>query len=56
MQTHYHCDCGWDGETSILVEDALGDALWTLRICPDCGEEVYQTVILEGPEGSPGAA
>jgi rubredoxin len=48
MMTRYHCDgCGWEGDTPALAEDPLGDLLWTLRVCPECGEEVYQTVILD---------
>jgi hypothetical protein len=23
--------------------------LWTLRVCPECGEEVYATVIIPEP-------
>jgi hypothetical protein len=34
----------------VLVEDPLGDFVFTLRVCPDCGEEVYQTIVLEGPK------
>jgi predicted RNA-binding Zn-ribbon protein involved in translation (DUF1610 family) len=57
MTSRYHCDsCGWDGETPTLAEDPLGGFLWTLRVCPDCGEEVYQVVILEGRDGPLGAA
>jgi len=46
----YHCDaCGWDGETPLLSDEGEGGGgvLWTLRVCPDCREEVYQTVIVE---------
>jgi predicted RNA-binding Zn-ribbon protein involved in translation (DUF1610 family) len=50
----YHCDaCGWDGDTPALREwsgEGCGGVLWTLRVCPACGEEVYQVVILK--EGS----
>jgi predicted RNA-binding Zn-ribbon protein involved in translation (DUF1610 family) len=49
----YHCDaCGWDGETPTLSEwsgEGCGGVLWTLRVCPECGEEVHQTVILRQP-------
>jgi hypothetical protein len=51
MIIHYHCDaCGWDGETPTLADDPLGEYVFTLRVCSDCGEEVSQTVVLEGPE------
>jgi predicted RNA-binding Zn-ribbon protein involved in translation (DUF1610 family) len=43
----YHCDaCGWDGDTPALSElsgEGCGGVLWTLRVCPECGEEVYET-------------
>jgi hypothetical protein len=46
----YHCDaCGWDGDTPALADDPLGDFISTLRVCPDCGEEVYETPILRDP-------
>jgi predicted RNA-binding Zn-ribbon protein involved in translation (DUF1610 family) len=49
MTTRYHCDaCGWEGEDPVLNEiqgSGCGGVLWTLRACPKCGEEVYQTVI-----------
>jgi predicted RNA-binding Zn-ribbon protein involved in translation (DUF1610 family) len=48
--TMYHCDaCGWDGDTPVLADDPLGDFIFTLRVCPDCGEEVYETPILREP-------
>jgi hypothetical protein len=51
MSARYHCDnCGWDGEDAVLSElqgGGCGGVLWTLRVCPECGEEVYQTVVLE---------
>jgi hypothetical protein len=41
----YHCDhCGWDGETPELCEwrgEGCGGVLWTLPVCPECGEEVH---------------
>jgi predicted RNA-binding Zn-ribbon protein involved in translation (DUF1610 family) len=47
----YHCDaCGWNGGDPVLSElqgEGCGGVLWTLRICPACGEEVYQTVVRE---------
>lgn len=46
----YHCDaCGWDGEDPMLNElqgEGCGDVLWTLRDCPECGEEVYETRVI----------
>jgi predicted RNA-binding Zn-ribbon protein involved in translation (DUF1610 family) len=47
MSAHYHCDtCGWNGETPVLSDTPMSqELLWTLRCCPECGEEVYQTVI-----------
>jgi predicted RNA-binding Zn-ribbon protein involved in translation (DUF1610 family) len=57
MTARYHCDrCGWDGEHPTLADDPLGEFVFTLRTCPDCGEEVYETIIREGPEGQTGAA
>jgi hypothetical protein len=60
MTSRYHCDaCGWDGENPSLADDPLGEYVFTLRVCPDCGEEVYQVVVLNGldePPASPGAA
>jgi hypothetical protein len=29
-----------------LIGEGCGGVLWTLRVCPECEEEVYQTVIL----------
>jgi hypothetical protein len=56
MLTRFHCDaCGWDGEHPTLADDPLGDFIFVLRTCPDCAEEVYETVILEGPESPSGA-
>jgi hypothetical protein len=56
----YHCDaCGWDGEDPMLSEvqgEGCGGVLWTLRVCPTCGEDVSQTVLLEQKdrdEGTP---
>ena len=44
-----HCDaCHWTGETSALQEvvgAGCGGVVWTLRVCPECGEEVYETGI-----------
>jgi predicted RNA-binding Zn-ribbon protein involved in translation (DUF1610 family) len=49
MTTRYHCDaCGWDGETPELrdwVGEGCGGVVWTLRVCPACGEKVYETVV-----------
>jgi hypothetical protein len=57
MTSRYHCDsCGWDGETPRLADDPLGEFVFTLRVCPACGEEVYQTVVLDEPDGPPGPA
>jgi hypothetical protein len=54
MTGRYHCDgCGWDGETPRLAEDPLGGLIFVLRTCPECGEEVYQTVILDEPDAPP---
>ena len=51
MTTRYHCDArGWDGDTPALADKPLGEVwLWTLRVRPDCGEEVYATVIPQPP-------
>jgi hypothetical protein len=49
----YHCDaCGWDGEDPVLSElqgEGCSGVLWTLRVCPACGDEVYETGILREP-------
>ena len=49
----YHCDhCRWDGETPALREwsgKGCGGVLWTLPVCPECGEEVSQTIISQQP-------
>jgi hypothetical protein len=46
MTTRYHCDaCGWEGEDPVLNEvqgSGCGGVLWTLRDCPECGQEVYE--------------
>jgi predicted RNA-binding Zn-ribbon protein involved in translation (DUF1610 family) len=54
----YHCDaCGWDGpepakhHEPIVTRDQT--LLYTLRVCPACGEEVYETSILRPPEPRP---
>jgi hypothetical protein len=44
--------CGWDGETPALADDPLGNFIFTLRVCPECGEEVYETPILRDPPGN----
>jgi predicted RNA-binding Zn-ribbon protein involved in translation (DUF1610 family) len=56
----YHCDrCGWDGDTPMLREwvgEGCGGVVWTLRDCPECGEEVYETRIIRSvlnPLGKP---
>jgi hypothetical protein len=52
MTTLYHCGaCGWDWDTPALADEPLGEVwLWTLRVCPDCGEAVYATVIPQPPQ------
>ena len=48
----YHCDaCGWDGAEPVLSDEPRisKDLLWTLRICPTCGEEVYETRVMPAP-------
>lgn len=56
----YHCEaCGWDGEEpawSELQGEGCGGVLWTLSVCPMCGEDVSQTVVLDQEdreEGTP---
>ena len=48
-ETMWHCDtCNWDGPEPArqeLVGEGCGGVIWTLRVCPACGEEVYETVI-----------
>lgn len=52
-ESMYHCDhCGWDGETPDQREwvgEGCGGVLWTLPVCPACGADVHQPVILEIP-------
>ena len=49
----YHCDaCGWDGDTPTLqdlVGTGCGGVVWTLRVCPECGAEVYETTVVRLP-------
>ena len=51
--SRYHCEaCRWEGETPALRElvgAGCGGVLWTLRVCPDCGEEVSAMVIPPEP-------
>jgi hypothetical protein len=46
----YHCEtCGWDGKDPVLNDlqgESCGGVRWTLRVCPECREEVSATVIL----------
>jgi hypothetical protein len=46
----WHCDaCGWDGDTPTLWEwvgEGCGGVVWTLRVCPTCAEEVYETRVI----------
>jgi predicted RNA-binding Zn-ribbon protein involved in translation (DUF1610 family) len=52
----WHCEtCGWDGETSALREwtgEGCGGVVWTLHVCPECGEEVSEAVIPRQPPKS----
>jgi hypothetical protein len=47
----YHCDaCGWDGAEPVLSDEPISKGLlWTLRVCPTCGEEVYETQVVRVP-------
>jgi uncharacterized Zn finger protein len=49
----YRCDqCGWNGETPVLREwvgEGCGGVVWTMLVCPECGEEVHQTLIPQQP-------
>ncbi len=48
----YHYDaCGWDGLEPVLSDEPSisKDLLWTLRVCPKCGEEVYETQVMRRP-------
>jgi hypothetical protein len=41
-----HCDdCGWDGDAPATREEDGPLGVWVLRVCPDCGTEVYATGI-----------
>ena len=47
-----HCDaCGWDGHEPVLSDEpSVSTTLpWTLRLCPQCGEEVYETRVMRVP-------
>jgi hypothetical protein len=46
MTERYHCDaCGWDGEEPAIRNESDPLGTWTLRVCPDCGEEIYATIM-----------
>jgi hypothetical protein len=48
----YHCDtCGWDGPEPIIYDEpsVSQKLLWTLRLCPQCGEEVCETQVMRLP-------
>jgi hypothetical protein len=48
----YHCDqCNWDGPEPVLSDEPSfsNDLLWTLRVCPEYGEEVYETTVVRLP-------
>jgi hypothetical protein len=50
----YHCDaCGWDGAEPARHYEPIftrdGTMLWAMRVCPECGEEVYETVVIREP-------
>ena len=51
MSARYHCDaCSWDGDEPVLNEiqgSGCGGVLWRMPCCPECGEVIFQTVILE---------
>jgi hypothetical protein len=54
MTGRYHCDaCGWDSDTPAQHQEPIVTTdstwLWTMLVCPVCGEEVYETVILQHP-------
>ena len=55
----YHCDaCGWDGSSPTLREwrgEGCSGVVWTWRVCPTCGEEVYQVVVPREPWPEGGA-
>jgi hypothetical protein len=55
MTTRARCErCQRDVEP-VRGVDPLGEGLFPLRVCPDCGEEVSPPVTLEDPEPQPGA-
>jgi hypothetical protein len=48
----WHCDaCGWSGETPAEARTptflTAPNAWWSLKICPECGEEVYETQVVK---------
>jgi predicted RNA-binding Zn-ribbon protein involved in translation (DUF1610 family) len=50
----YHCDaCGWDGPEPAEATDRFLTATTgspaTMPVCPECGEEVYETRIIREP-------
>jgi predicted RNA-binding Zn-ribbon protein involved in translation (DUF1610 family) len=53
----YHCDaCGWDGTEPVLTDEPSlrKELFWTLRVCPTCGKEVYDTTVVRVPIDSCG--
>jgi len=54
MNDRYHCDsCGWDGAEPVpneMLGSGCGGVLWTMPCCPECGEVVYQTVMLKSED------
>jgi hypothetical protein len=47
-----HCEaCGWDGPEPVLADEPSlsTELLWTLRLCPWCGDEVYETRVVRVP-------
>jgi hypothetical protein len=52
----YHCDaCGWDGPEPATHHEPFFTkdgtcTLWVRRVCPACGEEVYQVIVLRDPQ------
>jgi hypothetical protein len=49
----YHCNhCRWTGDTPALREwrgEGCDGVVWTLPVCPECGEEVHQPAIPQQP-------
>jgi hypothetical protein len=49
MTSRYHCEACQQDVEPVRGMDPLGDGLFPLWVCADCGKEVVQSVRREGP-------